>query len=154
MMTPTPVSTSLPDNITKTNIQHTSNAFDEVTFNMTGLTGSLRYMAPEVCLDGPYNHKADCYSFGVLAWQVMTKSTPYGDMDVEKFKEDVARRGKRMPVPGNWPEGLKEVVAKCWAQNIAERPNMKAIAKSLNDITHTLEETNTNSTIDCRCAIM
>jgi serine/threonine protein kinase len=31
---------------------------------LTGLTGSLRYMAPEVALCRSYNHKADVFSFG------------------------------------------------------------------------------------------
>ena len=36
---------------------------DEV-YEMSGETGSLRYMAPEVADSRPYNHKADVYSFG------------------------------------------------------------------------------------------
>jgi serine/threonine protein kinase len=39
-------------------------------FKLSGNTGSLRYMAPEVALDKPYNHKVDVYSFGILLWQV------------------------------------------------------------------------------------
>jgi serine/threonine protein kinase len=38
---------------------------------MTGNTGSLRYMAPEVALRRPYSEKADVYSFGILVWQVI-----------------------------------------------------------------------------------
>jgi serine/threonine protein kinase len=34
---------------------------------LTGLTGSLRYMAPEVALCKPYNHKADVFSFGSVS---------------------------------------------------------------------------------------
>jgi serine/threonine protein kinase len=36
---------------------------DEV-YEMSGETGSLRYMAPEVADCQPYNQKADVYSFG------------------------------------------------------------------------------------------
>ena len=35
---------------------------------MSGETGSLRYMAPEVANCQPYNQKADVYSFGKLFW--------------------------------------------------------------------------------------
>ena len=35
---------------------------------MTGNTGSVRYMAPEVALDLPYNHSVDVYSFSILVW--------------------------------------------------------------------------------------
>lgn len=33
-------------------------------YEMSGETGSLRYMAPEVAGCQPYNQKADVYSFG------------------------------------------------------------------------------------------
>lgn len=33
-------------------------------YNMSGDTGSLRYMAPEVAQNLPYNHKVDVYAFG------------------------------------------------------------------------------------------
>jgi serine/threonine protein kinase len=36
----------------------------EDSYEMSGETGSLRYMAPEVADSHPYNHKADVYSFG------------------------------------------------------------------------------------------
>jgi serine/threonine protein kinase len=35
-------------------------------YQMSGETGSLRYMAPEVADCHPYNQKADVYSFGKL----------------------------------------------------------------------------------------
>ena len=35
-------------------------------YEMSGETGSLRYMAPEVAACRPYNHKADVYSFGKI----------------------------------------------------------------------------------------
>ena len=37
-----------------------------VTYNMTGQTGSYRYMAPEVAKELPYNETADVYSFAIL----------------------------------------------------------------------------------------
>ena len=38
-------------------------------YELSGNTGSMRYMAPEVALGNPYNHKVDVYSFGILFWQ-------------------------------------------------------------------------------------
>jgi serine/threonine protein kinase len=35
-------------------------------YEMSGETGSLRYMAPEVADCQPYNQKADVYSYGKL----------------------------------------------------------------------------------------
>lgn len=38
---------------------------------MSGETGSLRYMAPEVAASKPYNHKVDVYSFGKVSLQLL-----------------------------------------------------------------------------------
>ena len=37
---------------------------------MTGYTGSLRYMAPEVAKQTPYNETCDIYSVGLVLWEV------------------------------------------------------------------------------------
>eukprot|EP00640_Fibrocapsa_japonica_P004341 CAMPEP_0113938960 /NCGR_PEP_ID=MMETSP1339-20121228/5365_1 /TAXON_ID=94617 /ORGANISM="Fibrocapsa japonica" /LENGTH=230 /DNA_ID=CAMNT_0000942313 /DNA_START=42 /DNA_END=731 /DNA_ORIENTATION=- /assembly_acc=CAM_ASM_000762 len=47
-------------------VQRSSNE-DEV-YAMTGETGTVRYMAPEVAKGEPYNDKADVYSFSMVAW--------------------------------------------------------------------------------------
>jgi serine/threonine protein kinase len=39
-------------------------------YALTGATGSLGYMAPEVYRRQQYNHKADVFSFGVLLWEL------------------------------------------------------------------------------------
>jgi serine/threonine protein kinase len=39
-------------------------------YKLTGNTGTMRYMAPEVLLGRAYNHSVDAYSFGVVMWQV------------------------------------------------------------------------------------
>ena len=47
---------------------------------MTGNTGSLRYMAPEVALKKPYNEKADVYSFAIMLWQMARDKVPFKGM--------------------------------------------------------------------------
>jgi len=140
-----------------TSNDNASDDFDEVTFNMTGETGSLRYMAPEVCLNDKYNHKADVYSFAVLAWQIMTKATPYSGMGVDTFKMKVIVKGNRMPVPNFWPPGLKNLVQQCWSQASSERPNLRLIVSTLKKIREELEGANANATAmqgGCGCAIL
>lgn len=39
-------------------------------YRLTGNTGTLRYMAPEVVLGRSYHQSVDTYSFGILIWQV------------------------------------------------------------------------------------
>ena len=46
-------------------------------YEMTGNTGSLRYMAPEVALRKPYNEKVDVYSYGIMVWQMARDRVPF-----------------------------------------------------------------------------
>lgn len=39
---------------------------------MTAETGTYRWMAPEVIKHGPYDHKADIFSFGIVLWELLT----------------------------------------------------------------------------------
>jgi len=45
-------------------------ADEDGLYKLTGTTGSLRYMAPEIAKNQPYNFLADVYSFGIIFWQV------------------------------------------------------------------------------------
>ena len=43
--------------------------------------GPLKWMAPESILDLVYNEKTDVWSFGIVCWEVLSKSEPYPDLD-------------------------------------------------------------------------
>jgi len=45
--------------------------------SLTGMTGSLRYMAPEVALCAPYNHKAEVFSFTSLLFEIIAHQKPF-----------------------------------------------------------------------------
>ncbi|CAM9557815.1 unnamed protein product, partial [Heterosigma akashiwo] len=47
------------------------------TFAMTGKTGTMRWMSPEVFKCEHYNEKTDVYSFALLAWNLLSLKTPY-----------------------------------------------------------------------------
>jgi len=44
---------------------------------LTGMTGSLRYMAPEVALSARYNHKAEVFSFISLLFELLAHQKPF-----------------------------------------------------------------------------
>ena len=64
----------------------------EGTYQLTGCTGSLRYMAPEVALSKPYNEKVDIYSFGMILYQIITGVTPFSGFKKEKFYQEVVHK--------------------------------------------------------------
>ncbi|KAG8037910.1 hypothetical protein GUJ93_ZPchr0025g2910 [Zizania palustris] len=47
---------------------------------MTGTTGTLGYMAPEVLNGKPYNRSCDVYSFGICLWEMYCCDMPYADL--------------------------------------------------------------------------
>mmetsp|Transcript_5892 Transcript_5892/g.12222 ORF Transcript_5892/g.12222 Transcript_5892/m.12222 type:complete len:421 (-) Transcript_5892:236-1498(-) len=134
---------SITGSETTMSIQSSSNDghknIDDLVFEMTGETGSLRYMAPEVAKNAKYNHKADCYSWAVLAWQIMTKRTPYSTMGVQDYHTQVVGKGFRMAVPAQWPPGLGDLVKEAWDPDIRKRPNFSAIVARLEEIKAALE---------------
>jgi len=150
---------TVPSSVSASNDDGIGREFDETVFNMTGETGSLRYMAPEVCENERYNHKADCYSFAVLAWQIMTKSNPYAGMGVDAFKSKVVNKNFRMPIPDTWPPKLQTLLKKCWSPILEERPNFTRVTAVLSEIFEELNTTsksrgaNAKDAAGCGCAI-
>ncbi|XP_012069683.1 serine/threonine-protein kinase STY13 isoform X2 [Jatropha curcas] len=60
--------------------------------DMTGETGTLGYMAPEV-LDGkPYNRRCDVYSFGICLWEIYCCDMPYPDLSFADVSSAVVRQ--------------------------------------------------------------
>ena len=62
-------------------------------FKLTGDTGTIRYMAPEVALNQSYSETADVYSFGILLWQICKLELPYDGMTDEIVERKVVHCG-------------------------------------------------------------
>ncbi|KAH8045166.1 protein kinase [Aureococcus anophagefferens] len=64
----------------------------------TGVTGTLRWMAPEVLCDRPYSFAADVYSFAILLWQLLAwHGSPFDEFgqNVPFFAVSVAEKHHR-----------------------------------------------------------
>ena len=60
-------------------------AEDDAPRALTGETGSLRYMAPEVALNRPYNHKAEVFGFASVLWEMAAHVKPFATSSTENF---------------------------------------------------------------------
>ena len=49
-------------------------------YQLTGETGSYRYMAPEVFRHQPYNAKVDVYGFSMICYQLFEGLAPFFDL--------------------------------------------------------------------------
>ncbi|XVF66637.1 hypothetical protein PTKIN_Ptkin10aG0052900 [Pterospermum kingtungense] len=99
--------------------------------DMTGETGTLGYMAPEV-LDGkPYNRRCDVYSFGICLWEIYCCDMPYPDLSFADVSSAVVRQNLRPEIPRCCPSSLANIMRKCWDANPEKRPEMGEVVGML-----------------------
>ncbi|KAL9668559.1 hypothetical protein QQ045_006094 [Rhodiola kirilowii] len=101
---------------------------------MTGETGTLGYMAPEV-LDGkPYNRRCDVYSFGICLWEIYCCDMPYADLSFVEVSSAVVKQHLRPDIPRCCPSSLASIMRKCWDANPEKRPYMDEVVKMMDAI--------------------
>lgn len=96
-------------------------------YKMSGNTGTLRYMAPEVAKYEPYNTSADVYSFGVLLWQIFSLDKPFEHFKLFDFMKHVVQGSKRPKLGRSWPSSIRNLIRKCWAPDLSDRPSMAVV---------------------------
>ena len=99
-------------------------------YKLTGDTGTIRYMAPEVAMEQTYTEKADVYSFGILLWQLMSLESPYGRMPAQKIEYSVCHLGLRPKIDASWPEPIQKLLEDCFASQ-PRRPSMDQVCTVL-----------------------
>lgn len=109
------------------------NALDEM-YEMSGNTGSLRYMAPEVALGLPYTEKADVYSFGILLWQMARDKVPFKGMSRDNFTKDVVKGGERPKLDKHWPEQFSSLLTDCWHKDHLKRPSFETVINQIDEL--------------------
>eukprot|EP00775_Hariotina_reticulata_P005978 gene5978-6217_t len=131
-----------------------------VNFDLTGRTGSLMYMAPEVFRGEPYSEKADVFSFGIMMYEVIQKYIMLSAVSIrgtyEELEDYCARvaGGYRPPIHKHWPEPLKQLIQDCWASAASARPHMEEVVARLEQIKEDkLLESQATSQQGCSCVI-
>jgi serine/threonine protein kinase len=104
---------------------------------MTGRTGTLRYMAPEVMEEESYSEKVDIYSLAFNVWFMCTGERPlelYMRQVTSAFKVDEMtkhlREGLRPDVSRIQP-AIAALLVRCWAQDPDERPSAQELCDLL-----------------------
>lgn len=111
-------------------------------YNVTGMTGSRRWMSPEVYFNENYGLSSDVYSFGLLLWNLCYLETPYGDhLTLQSHHKNVMVKGKRPKRLRSKiiPDSLWALVSVCWAQDRSNRPTMEIVCEALRQEISTLK---------------
>ena len=106
----------------------------DTVYEMTGGTGSLRYMAPEVALEQPYNEKADLYSFAIILWQMAADQLPYEGASRASYLRYACKYGDRPDLNPRWPQGFKDLLTQCWHQEFRNRPSFDHVIEILDQL--------------------
>lgn len=109
------------------------------TYRLTGETGAVRYMAPEVTTRRPYNFSVDVYSFGVVLWEMCSLEVPYQAYNSSMMKDMVANFGERPPINEKWPTELQDLISSCWHANYRKRPGFEHVTSELEKLVASLE---------------
>jgi len=110
-------------------------------FNMTGCTGSIRYMSPENLQMKPYNLKTDIYSWAMIMWNILALEPPFALYTEQMIMDRVCSRGYRPKIFSTWSARMSKTIRLSWSANINERPSFAEISAELAE-----ERTETDST--------
>lgn len=104
------------------------------SYNATGLTGSRRYMAPEVALCKHYGLASDVYGFAIVFWECFAGEMAYDSMNLNEHFEKVVMNGKRpsTKIPG-LSKKLTKLMEDMWAQDPRSRPDFNQICEVLRE---------------------
>jgi serine/threonine protein kinase len=107
-------------------------------YNLTGNTGSRRYMAPEVAKEIAYDLSVDVYSFGILLWELCALEKPFFGFSSGKHMQQVVMGGERprldTPNTSWFPVNLQWLLKKCWSAFAVSRPSFELIKRTLQDV--------------------
>ena len=104
---------------------------DKDFYCMSGKTGSLAYMAPEVAMNETYNLSADVYSFGIVMWQILSLDIPFSTMSIQDHHDRVIRGTERPPCSKSWSKALTMILQTSWAPDPLQRNDMSTIHTAL-----------------------
>lgn len=110
------------------------------------IVGTTEWMAPELHMalmniqDRPQvTHAIDVYAFGIVMWEVATRSLPYGDMDPgpggSKIRHHVMDGGRpSVPSGCHIPPRYHSLMVEAWETTPSRRPKFSEVLKRLKNV--------------------
>ena len=105
---------------------------EDNNYKLSGDTGTLRYMAPEVYLKIKYSLKVDIYSFGLVIYYIYKNEKPFLDYDKKTLDNYFKQKVEYKLNIKN--KKIKELISGCINFDINQRYNLFDINNKLKDI--------------------
>ncbi|RHZ77178.1 hypothetical protein Glove_184g29 [Diversispora epigaea] len=94
--------------------------------------GVLPYIAPEVLSgDEEYTKAADVYSYGIIAYEMVTGFPPYPDIPHDKDLAIKICNGLRPKIPFHIPKLITRMIMRCWNARVTHRPTFEELKDEL-----------------------
>ena len=100
--------------------------------------GTIAYMRPEVFTSHNYTDKVDCFSFGVLVIQVITRSWPSPTTNVEPQSEFYRRANDIAKIPDG--HVLRDVACQCINDCEQHRPSASSLCSIIDKLQNTCKK--------------
>ncbi|RHZ77214.1 hypothetical protein Glove_184g83 [Diversispora epigaea] len=93
--------------------------------------GVLPYIAPEVLGGEEYTKAADVYSYGIIAYEMVTGFPPYPDIPHDKDLAMKICNGLRPKIPFHTPKLITRMIMRCWDARVTHRPTFEELRDEL-----------------------
>ncbi|RHZ87079.1 hypothetical protein Glove_40g56 [Diversispora epigaea] len=93
--------------------------------------GVLPYIAPEVLSGEEYTKAADVYSYGIIAYEIVTGFPPYPDIPHDNDLAMKICNGLRPKIPFHIPKLITRMIMRCWDTRVTYRPTFEELKDEL-----------------------
>lgn len=108
-----------------------SRVLDGRTHDTTRTYGTVAYQPPELLSAGCLTKACDCYSFGIVMWEMWSGEQPFPEASMGQVFYAVVYMGQRPQVPVDCPDDYAELMKQCWAAEPATRPEFAEVVERL-----------------------
>ena len=93
--------------------------------------GTALFAAPELLSDGSLGNHSDVYSFGMVAWHLISMGSLVADLEEYQVRYQVVEKGWRPPFPHQTPEFMQVLISRSWVNDRDCRPTFTEIRGTL-----------------------
>ena len=96
---------------------------EDASMQLQTQIGTAAWMAPEVLRGDDYSLKCDCYSFGVIIWELIVRKQPFRELNHFQLLNHVGLHGKTLQMPADAAPIWGAVAVACWQSQPQLRPS-------------------------------